>query len=113
MVDRCDAPLSVPPNLIDTAVSLTGRDPTEGEAPLFVHCELDEHIEGDHAAHLRFTPGPSGRAAWVFWREYASRVQLMDPCTQRNTDGICLLFAEHPGGHLWPGTSNTRTAQRG
>lgn len=111
-MDRCRAPFSVPPSLIDTAVSLVGRGANPGDVPLFVHCELSEHLEGDHAVHVLFVPDTSGRAAWVFWREYESRVQLMDPCTERDSGGeICLSFAGHSGGHQWPEPTNDVTAK--
>ncbi|WP_030781761.1 hypothetical protein [Streptomyces sp. NRRL S-920] len=107
-MDRCRAPFRVPPELIETAVALVGRDANAGDVPLFVHCELDGHLEGFHAVHLLFVPDTSGRAAWVFWREHESRVQLKDPCQERNGPGdICLLFAEHPGDHLFPSNANS------
>ncbi|MFE4610019.1 hypothetical protein ACFRK5_16970 [Streptomyces niveus] len=80
-----------------------------------MHCELDEHLENEHAAHGLFVPGPSGRAAWVFWYERQSRVQLMDPCPERDSSSgdVCLLFTDHPGDHLWPESTNRETHKEG
>lgn len=114
-MDRCRAPFRVPPQLIDTAISLVVQDANAGGTHLFVRCALEEHIEGDHAVRLLFTPDASGRAAWVFWREWESRVQLKDPCLERDSAGeVCRSFAGHSGCHQWPKcrtTSNARTVE--
>lgn len=113
-MDSCRAPLFLPPVLVDAAVALVGRDATPNDVSVFVHCELAEHLEGEHAAHLLFAEDPSGCAAWVVWRESQSRVQLKDPCPERNSAGeICLSFAGHSGGHQWPDTHNHVMYQEG
>ncbi|MER5304613.1 hypothetical protein ABT039_34815 [Streptomyces lasiicapitis] len=88
---------------------------TAEDVTQFKHCELDEHLEGKHAAHVLFTEDETGRAVWVFWREAESRVQLVDPCPERDESSgdICLLFAKHPGGHLWPEDANPLSEQGG
>ncbi|QDQ12449.1 hypothetical protein FH965_19370 [Streptomyces spectabilis] len=99
---------------MSTAVDLAGDDATTEDVAQFAHCELDEHIEGEHAAHVLFTEDETGRAVWAFWREAESRVQLVDPCPDRNeSENICLLFAKHPGGHLWPEDATSLTEQGG
>ncbi|WP_405614350.1 hypothetical protein OG292_16575 [Streptomyces sp. NBC_01511] len=71
---------------------------------------MDEHLEGDHAAPVLFVPDPSGLAAWVRWHERKSRLQLTDPCPERNPAGhISPLFADHPGAHLFPDENNDPT----
>lgn len=99
----CRALLRVPPALLDAAVALVGNGATLCEARPLVECELDPHVQGDHAAHVVFVPDdPTGRAAWMFWQR-EPRLQLVDACTERDSAGdVCLLFAEHPAGHLWP-----------
>lgn len=107
-MDRCRMPLFLSPALVDAAVALAGRNACLDDVSVFAHCELAEHLDDEHAAHLLFAEEPSGRAAWVVWCERQSRVQLKDPCTERDSGGeICLLFTDHPEAHQWPDETNS------
>lgn len=107
-MDSCRMPLLLSSALVDAAVALVGRSASPDDVSVFVHCELADHFDDEHAAHLLFADEPSGRAAWAVWRERQSRVQLKDPCTERDSGGeICLLFTEHPEGHQWPDGTNS------
>ncbi|MFI6639557.1 hypothetical protein [Streptomyces sp. NPDC050504] len=90
--------------LAESAVELAGGgDASEDVLPCFT-CELgDKHAGADHAALVLFLPGPSGRAVWVRWQRFDPRLSVVDPCVGEESGGdVCLLFAGHPGGHLWP-----------
>lgn len=102
---RCSERFFCSSPLVARAVELAGGDATpEGVLPS-VKCELTWHGDADHAAHLLFLPGPSGRAVWARWQHAESRVQVMAPCA-----GPCELFADHPGGHLLPAPTGQRDA---
>ncbi|WP_369376087.1 hypothetical protein [Streptomyces sp. cg36] len=102
-MNRCRAPLFLPLGLEVAAVELVSTRVLAEDVPQFLYCELAEHIEGEHAAHLLFAEEATGRAVWVFWREETARVQLQDRCTDKSESGnLCLLFEEHNGNHFWP-----------
>ncbi|MFI6642192.1 NUDIX domain-containing protein [Streptomyces sp. NPDC050504] len=96
-VNRCSERFFHTPPVVGRAVELAGGDADPQDVLPSVECELTRHGDADHAAHLLFLPGPSGRAVWVRWQHTDTRVQVMDPCGTP-----CELFADHPGGHLLP-----------
>lgn len=99
----CRAPLFLSAQLASAAVELVGTGAATHDVLEFQHCELERHEEGEHAAHVLFIEDRSGRAVWVFWHPAETRVQVREPCTGRNdAQNICLLYARHTGGHLWP-----------
>ncbi|MFI0976324.1 hypothetical protein ACH4SP_04745 [Streptomyces sp. NPDC021093] len=101
---RCREPFRVPTMFVELAVALAARVANAGSVALAVQCERGPHDGGEHAVHVLYVDDESGRAAWVFWDAEEVRVQLKDPCPEVNAaSDVCLLFAEHSGGHLWPG----------
>lgn len=102
-MDQCCA-LLVASALAESAVELAGGRDAPEDVPAFFTCELDEkHAGADHAALVLFLPGPSGRAVWARWQRFDPRLSVVDACAGKSPGGeVCLLFAEHPGGHLFP-----------
>ncbi|MFF2852433.1 hypothetical protein ACFVT5_39960 [Streptomyces sp. NPDC058001] len=111
----CGTPLTLPANLIDTTVNLAGGDTAATDVWPYVKCEVETHTEGEHAAHLVFVPGVSGRAVWAVWKESYIAAQIKEPCMAAvgsgGTEEVCVLFAEHPGRHTWEMSPNHQTGK--
>ena len=67
-------------------------------------CALDSGHEGPHAA---LGQQSGDRAWWLQWTLKASEINLLPECpgtpnggTDNEDDGVCLLYAGHPGEHL-------------
>ncbi|GAA3491562.1 hypothetical protein GCM10018987_56450 [Streptomyces cremeus] len=102
--ERCHAPLDVPVACMELAIALSARSANAGTRPFTVQCEFLPHSEGDHGVHVLYVNEQTGTAAWVFWRDGKTDVQVKYPCPETDERGkICLLCVGHPTGHVWPG----------
>ncbi len=114
IAERCHEPFDVPVTFVELAVALSARAANAGSLALAVQCEYAPHTEGEHAVHVMYVDDVTGRAAWVLWGADEVRVQLKDACPDRDSrDEICVLFAGHPGDHLWPESPERRSCTPG